>query len=1017
MKKVIEWAQKYRAGILLGVAVLIGASAFSYFSLPKDVFPNAVFPRIQVVADIGFGSLEETEIDITRPLEQELNTVAGVTEVRSVTERGTSTIDVYFKWGRDMKEALQQVQTKIDGVRGGLPAGISITAQIMTISSFPMSEYGFYSDTLSQEELFTYVKYSVVPELVGMDGIYGLDLIGGEEPEIWIKLDPAKIERYDLDPDAVADAVDKANRFEFLGKVSRGANEYLAFGGSKLTNAAAIGNIVVDTRMAEPIRLRDIARVVDSHAELRRLVTVNGHKGIIIDVRKQDTADGLKLSREIDAKLQRVAQNSGGTLHVVNWDLSDFVRRSVQGILSDILLGIVLILAIVFLVLKRLHYALPIILILPVVLAVEFLVLKLFGQTMNIMTLGGLSAALGIVADNAVVITEHYLRRRSSIRDGDPIAVSAAEILPPMLWATAVTIVVFVPLNLLSGVSGFFFKPLSITLSTTILLSLLAAVFVTPVLIGMFVDRGKGGHKEERHPAFDFVTDKYLGLLNLTLRGRWAAVAGVVAVSVLAVFLFAKLPSGFLPEWDEGFIVLDYITSPQSSLEATDALMGEVEKIIRTFPDVELIVRKTATHMGTPYAEPNVGEIVLKLRPDRKKSTFEIMDELDAAIRAKYPDLDTDYHQILPDRLGDLTGNVKPVVVNLVGNDMNSILKTAGEVKTALEGIRGLDGVRIDIPPYQDEIKVRVDPEACAFLGLNASDVSRNARYALFGQEVSTVFNGLQSIPVLEVYAGDYREHPSLIGSIPVYNPNGSVVPLSKVAVYSMESNLVQINHKNGSMAVGVTAEISGRALSDVVNDIQTSLSKIRSPGVTLDLEGDYQNQQTSFRELSIVTAVSVAIILLLLLFIFDSFPAALSVFLGTLASAAFVAVGLYLTGTEFDVSSFIGMITVMGIVVNNGILVIRFAEDFRKQGMPVREALNRAGKLRFRPVLITNLAAIAGFVPMALKIGSGGEILYPFSIAMISGLIGSMFFSLIVMPVFYDLFRGRGTAGQTSAG
>jgi multidrug efflux pump subunit AcrB len=1009
MKKLVNWLDKNHIAIMFTLVVAAAASVYFFLKLPKDVFPNGDFPRFQIIADIGFASLSYTELNVTRPIENAVRTVPDVVDIRSVTERGTSTIDIYMKWGTDLDRNFQYVQSKISQVRSSLPANTNIDIVRMTTSAYPMSEYGIWSDTFDQKELYTIVKYSIVPKLIGIDGIYGLTVIGGEEPEIWIKFNRQKIKKYNLDATAIGTEIDNANKVSFIGTVFKDNNMFFATGGNKLADIKKIGDVVVASRMGRPVYLKDIATIADFHADIRRIVSVNGHKGLFIDVQKQQNADGLKVSRDFDEAIDEIEEQFNGQLHVSKWDLSDFVQSSIQGILFDIFIGIVIILFIVYFVMNRLRYSLPIILVLPIVIIVEFLVLKILGLTVNIMTLGGVSAAIGIIADNAIVITENYVRFKAEGKTKDPLSSSLAYIVPITVWATLVSIIVFVPLNILSGVSGLFFKPLAMTLATTIIISLVMAVFVIPVFIKYFVETYKGKHSEVKERfIFTVLRKVYFRMLNVALRFKGVMVAVFVFLLVVGIFAFFKLSTGFLPEWDEGDIVFDYIAPTGTSIYAVDKIIDKAEDIIKRTPEVKMYIRKTGTHMGTPFAPSNVGEIVILLKRERKNSTFQIMDRLRHEIAKEIPDLDTDFHQILPDRIGDLSGVAKPIVVNIIGNDLERLRNGAQQVKDRLEKIEGLNGVLIDMPPPQKEIKVSANQESASLLGVSVNEIFHYSQLALYGEVVSSVQKGLQTIPIRLFYEGDYRNNLKDIGNIPIYTQNGGILPLGKVATFSMVDQVPEVHHKNGSVVVSVNAEISGRPLGDVVKDIKKSLLTIQKGNFTTELTGNYKNQQKSFAELLFVLLISVVLILLILLFIFESYKTALAVFLGTVCSGTFVIVGLLATHTEFDVSSFAGMITVMGIVVNNGILVIDFAERFRRGGKDLVESIKEAGILRFRPVLITNLAAIAGFLPMALNIGHGGEVLRPFSIAMISGLVGSMFCSLVVMPVFYSIIHKK---------
>ncbi len=1006
MKRFLQWVDRNHIAIVFALAVSVATSVYMYLDLPKDVFPSANFPRFQVIADIGFASLEDTEIHVTRPIEEAVKTVPDVKEVRSVTERGTSTIDIYLRWGTDLDRAYQYVQSRVDQTRGLLPPNADINVIRMSTSAFPMSEYGFWSDSFDLKELYTVVRYTVIPKLIGIDGIYGLSVIGGEEPEIRVQLDSGKLTQYNLDAAGVGAAINEANKVSFIGNVIQGKSAFFTVGGEKLTDIPRIAETVVATRMGRPVYLKEVATVQDSHAEVRRIVSVNGHKGLFIDVQKQQNADGLKVSGQLDERMAEIGKEYGPRLHITKWDLSDFVASSIHGILFDISVGIVVILLIVYSILRKFRYSLPVILILPIVIALEFLVLKVLGLTVNIMTLGGLSAAIGIVADNAIVVTENFVRFKAR-GESHPLSSSMAYIVPITVWATSASIIVFIPLAILSGTSGLFFKPLAATLATTIAVSLLMAVLVIPVLILYFIEGEKTHSTEDKEGRFLLVLKKgYLRILDLALRSKWIVVAVTVLLIILGAVSFRALHSGFLPEWDEGDIVLDYRAPEGTSLDGTDEIAHRVEMIIQNIPEVQTFIRKTGTHLGTPFAAPTVGEIILLLDRHKKRSTFQVMDELREAVSKEMPDLDTDFFQMLPDRLGDLAGTAKPITVNVVGNDFGKLWNTAETIKDRLGKIKGLSGVLIDMPAAQKEIKISANQASASLLGIGIQDVFHHSQLALYGEAVSNLQRGLQSIPIREFYAGGYRNDAEKMAEIPIFTPNGGILPLGKLAEFKTVEQYPEIHHKNGSLVVSVNAEISGRPLGDVVADVKTVLSDLKRDDFTIELAGSYKDQQTSFRELLFVLFISIVLILAILLFIFESYKTALAVFLGTICSATFVVFGLFLTGTEFDVSSFTGMITVMGIVVNNGILVIDFAERFRREGKDLTGSIREAGDLRFRPVLITNLAAMAGFLPMALNLGHGGEVLRPFSIAMISGLLGSMVFSLIFMPVFYDLWH-----------
>lgn len=1011
LENLIGWVVDRHFPLFFTLLLLIFTGIYSYYSLAKDVYPESRFPRFQVFADIGFGSIQETELNITVPIEQALRGVPGVESVVSVTERGTATIDLFMNWDTDLDEAYQYVQARINEIRSQLPPKVNLEINRISTSFYPMSEYGIWSEKLSLKELYSYVRYSVVPQLVGVEGVYSLSVIGGLEPEVWIKLNPEALAKYNLDPAMIEEAIRKANQTGFLGKVITHEKMFLGFGGEQLTSLSKIKNIVIGNRMGRAIYLKNIARIEDSHADTRRIVSIDSHKGLFIDVRKQENIDGLKLSGRLDAKFKEVLEQSDQKLHLVKWDLSDFVRESLSSVVISLGLGAILIIFITFYFLNRLRYAMPVILMLPLVVILEFIILKLFRQSINIMTLGGLAASLGILSDNATVLTENFIRAKNSgkkISARKTFVESSGVILPPMIAATFISIVIFFPLGLLGGVPGLFFKSLLFTLASTIVLSLLGTVFITPVLIRYFIGfKESGSGNEEDRKLVKKIGEIYGGLLAKALRHSNVVLAALIATVVLTGGLFFYVPRGFIPESDEGKIVMDYVAPEGISLEQVDVKIGKAIKTIHSIPEVNFLIRKSGTDLSSPYLSANKGEIIIVLKKKRKKDVWQVMEALQSKIEKEFPDIEFDLFQILPDRLGDLTGTRKPILINVIGNDMDENLRLAKKIKQKLKKVKGLSGVLLDMPEATEEVKVEVDGARAQLLGLYGDDVSRYARIALYGEEITSMPIGLQSVPI----ALTFDRMPHSIGELeqlPVYTPEGGIVKLGNIARVFVQKEYAEHHHKNASPAVSVSAEISRRALSEVVADIKKELAQIKGKSSVIELSGDYKNQQQSFWELLMVLFMGTLMIFAALLFLFREYRTAGIVFIGSISSVSIIIPGLYISGTLFDVSSFTGIITIMGIVANNGILVMEFVESYRQRGQDIFSSLISAGTLRLRPVLITNLTTFAGFLPLALNAGGGGEILRPFATAIIFGLSGSVFFSLFIMPVLYFKFHGK---------
>ncbi len=1006
MERLLYRVLHYHLPVLFLAFLAIVLGIYSYTILPKDVYPESHFPRFQIIADTGYGSLKETELSLTLPMEQTLRTVPGVESVVSVTERGTSTVDLFMNWGADLTEAYQFVQAKMNEIRGQLPPDLYLQILRVSASSYPMSEYGIWSEKLSLRDLNTFVQYSVVPRLVGIEGIYSLSVVGGLETQVWIRLDSRKMAAYNLDPLSLEEAIQKASHYSFLGRVDDTSNSFLGFGGKQLRSLEDIRSIVVATRMGRSIRLGDIAQIEDSHAIPRRLVSISGHPGLIIDVRKQEKIDGIRLSQELDKRLASLVAESDAGLHTIKWDMSDFVRDSLQSVLISIGIGSLLIVLITYYFLNRLRYALPVIFMLPLIVIMEFFVLRLFGQTINIMTLGGLAAALGILSDNATVLTENYIRNQNLQKGVKGFVATSARILPPMFSATFVSLVIFLPLGLLGGVPGLFFKSLLFTLASSVILSLIATLFLTPILIRYFVGFKGVEEKNQDRKMVRTLTEFYVRTLESAIHHRKILLIFLGGFVVTTGALFQFIPGGFIPESDEGKIILDYVAPEGISLEKIDRRMHEVEKMILSVPEVDFLIRKSGTSLASPFKASNKGEVVIVLKNNRKKDVWKVIENLQESMKSSFPEIDVDFFQILPDRLGDLTGSRKPILINVTGQDQELLMTTARKIQGKLQKIKGLSGVLVDLPNPTKEIRIQAREGSANLLGLFDDDLSRYARIALYGEEVGIMPRGLQQIPITLTFDRDITTVEQL-RKLPIFTPEGGLLPLERLAKIEIEEEYPETYHRNGTPVVSVSAEIGGgRSLSEVIIDIQKALKEMKNERVGIELLGDYKNQQQSFRELLMVLSLGILLIFGILLFLFKEYRTAIIVFLGTVTSMTFVVPGLLFTGTLFDVSSFTGLIAVMGIVANNGILVMKFAEENRENGMRVSEALLEAGRLRFRPVLITNLTTFAGFLPLALNFGGGGEVLRPFSIAILSGLTGSVFFSLIVMPILYSMFH-----------
>ena len=1007
MKKLLETILHHRLAVLFVLGILLLTSVIFLVTMPAGVFPNATFPRILVQLERGYAPLTDMEISTTKPVEDALRTVEGVRIVRSKTSRGYAEIELYFDWNVNLMQAYQFVQAKISDVRGQLPPETGILVKRMTTSAYPMSCYAVYSDVRSQRQLRNLAEFTIRPVLSSVSGVYQIEIVGGEHPEFWVELKPEKLLQYKISPFEIEKALQKTNQVSFLGKISDRYRIHLGFQNDLLTTVNDLNHVVLKVHNGVPILLKDLARVRLTGKEEYILTTANWHRAVLIDVLKQPKANGLSVDQAIDRQIRQLKTTLPPDIHLIKtYDQESFVRRSIQGVSQNILAGILIISLIVFLFLRSFRASWPIILFMPVVMILAFLFMRLFGLSINIMTLGGMAAALGILVDNATVVMENIIRHRTEGQSLHKAVVSgAAEVIPPMFGATLTTVIVFVPLIFVTGLTGIFFKPMALTLATAVFLSLLLAISVTPIFTWIFLPQGP---KNTLIPKWLTHSQQvYSKVLAFLLKRKVFVFVFLLGTVILSVLIYPHLHTGFLPRWDEGAFVLNYKAPPGTSLEETNRLLIQLEDLMKQEPAIVAYSRRTGR--GIAHRHPaNEGDYLVTLNEKRKKSTFQIMDELSQKATQRIPGLYLDFVQVLPDRLKDLAGEEKPIDILIFGNDQVVLQATAQKIYRKLSSIRGLVGVRPGELPSEPEFDVKVNHARAAQLGFRAGDVRRLVETALWGRVVTTIKQGTQLAGVRVRYQEIFRKNLNALKGLSVLSPAGNLVPLKQVATVSVREGQAAILHENGSLVAKVLADISGRDLGSVVKDVQKALAEIRVPyGVSISLAGDYKSQLESFRQLILVLFLAGLLIFVVLLFEFNRLRTAFAIFLGTLFSFTFVILGLWATRTNFDISSFMGAITVLGIVVNNGILLMDFATRFQKSGQTRQEALLQAGRIRLRPILMTNATTVAGFLPLALSWGSGGEILQPFAVAVISGLIGSMLFSLIAIPVLYDWFRG----------
>ncbi|HSD46870.1 MAG TPA: efflux RND transporter permease subunit, partial [Pyrinomonadaceae bacterium] len=713
-------------------------------------------------------------------------------------------------------------------------------------------------------------------------------------------------------------------------------------------------------------------------------------------------------------------------VHVATYyDQSLLVRDSISSVRDSILIGLLLSVVILYAFLRNWGTTFVAILVIPVTVLVTFLAMWLARLSFDLMTLGGVAAAIGLVIDDAIVVVENIYTHISA-GESRSAAVQAAvsEITVPIIGSTITPVVVFLPLTILTGVTGVFFRSLALTMAVALLTSLALALGFTPILAERFVKSKRRreiaeGHdftaaeleaESESGPILRAIISRYEWVLSHTLDRRWIVVAIVAIVLVGSYFLYRSLGSEFLPEFDESAFVLDYIAPAGASLTETDRLLQHVEEMLRETPEIESYSRRTGLEMGLFVTEPNTGDFAVKLKPGHKRSTEEVISELREQIEESEPTLEVEFVGIVPDVIGDLQGNPEPIEVKLFSEDAAALEAKAEEVETSIKKIQGIVDTNNGVVVSGPAITFRIDPLRAAQFGVTAEDVAKTAQTAMSGDEASFILQQDRLIKVRVIYPAGVRSSLERVKALQVRSADGKLLRLDQVAGVEYESGQTEINRENLRQTVAITGRLEGKDLGTAIGDIRSQLAKEVKlpPGMTVEYGGLYQEQQSSFRELMISLVLAVLLVFITLLVEFRSFAHPIAIVTGAVLALSGVLLALFITSQTLNVVSLMGMIMIVGIVAKNGILMLDAVEDHLAAGDTLREALLRSGRRRFRPVLMTSLAAMLGMLPLALAFGAGAELLQPLAIAVIGGLMVALLLSLVVTPAIYAMIHGK---------
>ena len=999
----------YKSPLSVVCVLLIAGGMFAYSKMQTALFPEITFPKIKIIADAGLQPVNKMMVTVTKPLENAIKQVPDLHMIRSTTSRGSCEISAYMNWDVNIDLGQQRIESKINEIKNLLPPDVQISVEKMNPSILPVMGYTLESNTLSPIELKQLATYTIKPFLSQAAGVSEIRIIGGKQKEYWLILNPQKMTALSITPDSISAALGQTNFIKSNGYLSDYRYLYLTVTDAQVRTTEDIGNTVIRNDGKRIVQLKDVADVQVHEANEYIKINANGKDGILIAVIKQPNANLITISDEIEKRVAELQKILPKAVSVKPYYIqADFVNDSVKSVTDSLWIGLALAIFVAIIFLRSLKASSTILITIPVTLCLTIIVLYCIGYSFNIMTLGAIAAALGLIIDDAIVVVEQIHRTHEEHPDEPTntlVQKAIRYLFPAMIGSSVSTIVIFLPFVLMSGVAGAYFK----VMTNTMIIILLCSFFVTwiclPVvylLLSRKTTKAFKVHevKSQRWVSF-FIHRPVFSLL---------IVAGLVASIAL---ILPKLETGFLPEMDEGSIVLDYNSPPGTSLEETDRILHEVEKIITATPEVAAYSRRTGTQMGFYITEPNRGDYLIQLKKNRDKKTEEVISDLRKKIESTQPALRIDFGQVITDMLGDLMASVQPIEVKIFGDNQKKLQELSAQVANVISGVKGTADVFNGVVIAGPSVRVVPNYAKLAQFGITPAGFQYQLQNSLEGNVVGTLLEKEQQSTIRTVYAGSRQVSVADLQKIQIFLPGGKLTPIHSLADIVVDSGDAEIQRENLQSMGDVTCRLENRDLGSVVSDIKKELNaKISLPvGYHIEYGGSYAEQQQSFKELLMILLASSLLVFGVILFLFRNLGVGLLIVLLAVLGISGSYMALFITHTPLNVGSYTGLIMIVGIIGENAIFTfLQFRDELERKG--VDEAIVYSISTRLRPKLMTALGAIIALMPLALGIGTGAQLHQPLAISVIGGFVIALPLLLIVLPTLLRLMYRKKTTG-----
>ena len=994
----------YKNPVTVIIIIILLGGAFAYSKMQTALFPEITFPKIKIIADAGQQPVNKMMITVTRQLETAIKQIPDLQTLRSTTSRGTCELSAFLNWNADVDLAQQRIQSKISEISNTLPAGVNITVERMNPSILPVMGYTMESHSRSPIEMKMLATYTAKPYLSRVAGVSEVRVIGGKTKEYDVLLDQQKMNALSITPAVVSAAIAQNNIIQSNGYLNDYRQMYLTITDASVSSLQQLQNIVISNNNKRITLLKDIADVSINDAKEYVKINANGHEGLLLAIIKQPNANLIDVSSEMEKQVDELQKILPKDVTIKPYYIqADFVNDAVKSVTDSLWIGLALAILVAIFFLRSFKASSVILVTIPVTIFLTLIVLYATGQTLNIMTLGAIAAAIGLIIDDAIVVVEQIHRTYEENPDEQSVTLVQKAIkylFPAMVSSSLSTIVIFLPFKLMSGIAGAYFKVLTDTMLITLVCSFFVTWLALPVIYLLFSKKAKVKNQRSEDETHHVKKQRWVSFF---IHNAYISFIFIAALIVTIILIYPNLQTGFLPEMDEGSIVLDYTSPPGTSLAETDRMLQAIEKEIVKVPEVAAYSRRTGTQMGFFITEPNTGDYLIELKKGRTKSTDEVIADIRQRIESTQPALRVDFGQVIGDMLGDLMTSVQPIEVKIFGSDENILHQLSKQVASVVSTVKGTADVFNGITVTGPTINILPNYTNLAQFGITPSDFQSQLQTSLEGNIAGSVYDKDQQTDVRIMYAGNRTRSIDEMKQTQIFLPGGQLKSIASLADVQLNQGEAEIQREDMQNMGVVEARLDNSDLGSAIKQIQQQVSKkIALPqGYSIEYGGAYADQQQSFHELLIILITSSLLVFGVILFMFKDYRIALIILFIAMLGIAGSFMALYFTGTPLNVGSYTGLIMIVGIIGENAIFTyLQFRESY-KENNDADQSVIYAISTRLRPKLMTALGAIIALMPIALGIGTGAQLHQPLAIAVIGGFIIALPLLLVVLPTF----------------